>query len=242
MESGAEGILAPDATTVPFWWQDAPPEPADDRPLPERVEVAIIGGGYCGLAAALELARAGVGVAALDAGPLGAGASTRNGGMVGGAVKLDWHGLAGRVGPQRATALLDGAEASFAFLEELIARERLDAAYERCGRLLLACHPAPAAGVRAPAARRLAGGSTGARLVPRAAPAGGDRLRPLSRRRADRAGGRPAPGALPSEPRRRGPGGRRPAARPCRGAPARARRPAGFALETARGRVQARPR
>ncbi len=134
-------ILASGAATEPFWWQDAPPEPADGEPLPDRVDVAVIGSGYCGLAAALELARAGVRVAVLDAGPLGGGASSRNGGMVGGTVKLDWHDLATRVGPRRAEALLDGAWASFEFLESLIAREQLDAAYERCGRFLLACHP-----------------------------------------------------------------------------------------------------
>jgi glycine/D-amino acid oxidase-like deaminating enzyme len=133
--------LTSDATTEPFWWRDAPPEPADDRPLPERVEVAVVGSGYCGLAAALELARAGVRVAVLDAGPLGGGARTRNGGMVGGALKLDWYHLARRVGRRRAEALLDGAHASFEFLETLIERERLDAAYERCGRFLLAYHP-----------------------------------------------------------------------------------------------------
>ena len=74
------------------------PTPADGEPLPERVDVAVIGTGYCGLSGALELARAGIRVAALDAGALGAGASTRNGGMVGGAVKLDWQDLAKRFG------------------------------------------------------------------------------------------------------------------------------------------------
>ncbi len=136
-----EPPFAPDLTTEPFWWRDAPPEAADGRALPERVDVAVIGGGYCGLSAALELARAGVRVAVLDAGPLGAGASTRNGGMVGGAVKLEWHDLARRVGPTRAAAMLDDAGAAFEFIESLIARERLDAAYERSGRLVLAWHP-----------------------------------------------------------------------------------------------------
>jgi glycine/D-amino acid oxidase-like deaminating enzyme len=167
MASRAEDIFLADATTEPLWWRDAPPEPADVGPPPEQVDVAVIGSGYCGLAAALELARAGVRVAALDAGPLGGGASTRNGGMVGGAVKLDWHDLARRVGPDRAAALLDGAEAAFAFLERLIARERLDAAYERSGRFLLACHPGQFRAFERQL-RALGRRAEGARLVPRA--------------------------------------------------------------------------
>ncbi len=167
MASRADGIPASEPATEPFWWRDAPPEPADDRPLPERLDVVVVGGGYCGLAAALELARAGVRVAALDAGALGAGASTRNGGMVGGAVKLDWHDLARRVGPTRAAAMLDGAHASFAFLESLIARERLDAGYERCGRLVLARHPGQFRAFERQI-RALGKRAEGVRLVPRA--------------------------------------------------------------------------
>ena len=118
------------------------PERAAHRPLPARVDVAVIGSGYCGLAAALELARAGVRVAVFDTGALGQGASSRNGGMVGGAVKLDWSHLAARYGESKAAALLDGARASFEHLEDLIAREGLDADYRRCGRVTLACNPA----------------------------------------------------------------------------------------------------
>jgi glycine/D-amino acid oxidase-like deaminating enzyme len=135
-------VFAPDFSNEPIWWRDAPPDPADREPLPARVDVAIVGSGYCGLSAALELVRAGTRVAVLEAGPLGTGASSRNGGMVGGAIKLEWQDLAGRFGPQRAAALHDGARASFDHLESLIARERLDAGYHRSGRLLLACNPA----------------------------------------------------------------------------------------------------
>jgi glycine/D-amino acid oxidase-like deaminating enzyme len=135
-------IFTADWSTEPLWWQDAPPDAGDDRPLPERIEVAVIGSGYCGLAAALELARAGMGVAVLDAGPLGHGASSRNGGMVGGAVKLDWSDLARRYGELQAAAIHDGARASFEHLESLIARAGLDADYQRCGRFLLACNRA----------------------------------------------------------------------------------------------------
>ena len=45
-------------------------------------DVCIIGAGYTGLSAAIELARAGMKVTVLDAGPVGFGASGRNGGQI----------------------------------------------------------------------------------------------------------------------------------------------------------------
>jgi glycine/D-amino acid oxidase-like deaminating enzyme len=138
----AREVFATNFATQPVWWADAPPEPANEHTLPERVDVAVIGGGYCGLSAALTLARAGVRVVVLEAGPLGQGASSRNGGMVGGAIKLDLAGLANRFGPAAAAALMDGAGASFEYLEDLIAREGFEVDYRRTGRCLLACNPA----------------------------------------------------------------------------------------------------
>jgi glycine/D-amino acid oxidase-like deaminating enzyme len=90
----------------------------------------------------LELARAGARVAVLEIGAFGEGASSRNGGMVGGALKLDRSRLAARYGAPMAAALLDGARASFEHLETLIAREGFDTDYRRCGRFLLACNRA----------------------------------------------------------------------------------------------------
>jgi glycine/D-amino acid oxidase-like deaminating enzyme len=135
-------IFAPEFRAAPIWWADAAPEASNDGALPERVAVAVVGSGYCGLSAALTLARAGVRVAVLESGALGEGASTRNGGMVGGAVKLDWSHLDGRFGAARAAALIEGARASFEHLEDLIAREDFAVDYRRDGRFLLACNPA----------------------------------------------------------------------------------------------------
>jgi len=47
----------------------------------EAADVAIIGGGYCGLSAAYHLARAGIDACVLEAGDIGWGASGRNGGF-----------------------------------------------------------------------------------------------------------------------------------------------------------------
>ena len=68
--------------TEPFWTEDFP-RPADlpVADLPDDVDVAVIGGGITGLIAARRLARSGAAVVVLEAGRLGQGASTRNGGM-----------------------------------------------------------------------------------------------------------------------------------------------------------------
>jgi len=54
-------------------------DPIAAVPLPARVDVAVVGAGFAGLAAAWELARRDVSVAVLEAGRIGAGASGRSG-------------------------------------------------------------------------------------------------------------------------------------------------------------------
>jgi glycine/D-amino acid oxidase-like deaminating enzyme len=71
----------------PYWWEDARPVGVETPALPTRVDAVVIGSGYTGLSAALTLARAGRSVIVLDAGIPGAGASSRNGGMLGHALK-----------------------------------------------------------------------------------------------------------------------------------------------------------
>jgi glycine/D-amino acid oxidase-like deaminating enzyme len=66
-----------------YWEASADPLGIDTPPLQgdERCEVAIIGAGFTGLAAALELAEQGIDVRVLEAGHVGWGASGRNGGF-----------------------------------------------------------------------------------------------------------------------------------------------------------------
>jgi glycine/D-amino acid oxidase-like deaminating enzyme len=53
------------------------------------VDVAIIGGGFTGIATAVELAERGVRVAVLEANRIGWGASGRNGGQITGSLSGD---------------------------------------------------------------------------------------------------------------------------------------------------------
>jgi len=126
---------------IPYWWEAAPPEDASAVPLPEQVDVAIIGSGFTGLCCALELAEHGVGVTVLDAGPLGGGASSRSGGMVTGGQKLVVTDAIAGLPPERQARLLADAGESLVTLERFITQFGLDADYERCGRLILAHVP-----------------------------------------------------------------------------------------------------
>lgn len=140
-------LFHPDFQPRPFWWEAW--RPGDDSPadLPVRTDVAIVGGGYTGLSAALELARAGVAAAVIEAHDFGHGASTRNGGHVSGGINLS-KGLTARRGRYRAggkdpdlskratAALLTDAAASFDCVEAIIAREQIHCCYERSGRFI----------------------------------------------------------------------------------------------------------
>lgn len=129
-------MLHPDFKATPYWWEGVP-EIETPEPPPARVDVAIIGSGYCGLSAAIELARSGASVAVVDAGRIGEGASTRNGGMISAGLKLPAD-LEARVGPARAALVRKEAMASLSHLEDMVARESISCDLQMCGRVVLA--------------------------------------------------------------------------------------------------------
>jgi len=129
-------LYTDDFRTTPWWWEAARPAPGAAEPLPAETEVAIIGGGYTGLSAALTMGRMGTSALVLDAEAIGFGASSRNGGMVSGGLKIAGQGLSRRLGEEHADRLVREAAGSLAFIEELIAREAIDCAYARTGRFV----------------------------------------------------------------------------------------------------------
>jgi glycine/D-amino acid oxidase-like deaminating enzyme len=132
----AHDILAPGFTETPYWWEAAPPSAAAEPMLPDAADVVIVGAGYAGLSAALELGRHGTEVLVVDAARIGHAASSLNGGMVAGSLKLGHAELARAFGAERATALLEESARCLPFLEELLAREGIACHYRRTGRFV----------------------------------------------------------------------------------------------------------
>lgn len=111
-------------------------------PLPARVDVAVIGGGFSGLSAALRLAKAGCSVAVLEAQTMGWGASSRNGGMVLTGMKVGVETLIHSYGMERAKRLFALSLAAINTVERIVRDEGIDCSFSRCGHLETAWKPA----------------------------------------------------------------------------------------------------
>jgi glycine/D-amino acid oxidase-like deaminating enzyme len=135
----ADAIFHPEFKAMPWWWEAWRPQAELPIDLPAKTDVAIIGGGYAGLNAAIELTRSGIDCTVLEAQEFGFGASTRNGGAVSGGVNLG-KGLGGkrRVDESRAEALaeqlLGNGSDSLALIEDIIRRENIECFWRRSGR------------------------------------------------------------------------------------------------------------
>lgn len=91
-----------------------------------RTHVAIIGGGYTGLSAALHLAEAGVDVVVVEAERVGWGASGRNGGQLHSGQRRDQDWLEAKLGRDDAHALWRLAEEAKGLVKDLIAWHGID--------------------------------------------------------------------------------------------------------------------
>jgi len=126
-----------------YWTASAPAFVPRAAELPAQCDVAIVGGGFTGLSAALALARRGASVLVLEAGErLAAEASGRNGGHVNNGLAVDYAEVAAKVGVERARGWYHAYDAAVDAVARVVRDEAIDCDFVRHGKLKLATRPA----------------------------------------------------------------------------------------------------
>jgi glycine/D-amino acid oxidase-like deaminating enzyme len=126
-----------------YWTASAPAFVPMAAELPSHCDVAIVGGGFTGLSAALALARRGASVVVLEAGErVAAEASGRNGGHVNNGLAVDYAEVAAKVGLEQARAWYHAFDQAVDAVERIVRDEQIDCDFVRHGKLKLATRPA----------------------------------------------------------------------------------------------------
>lgn len=131
------------AAPAPSYWQASAPDFDAGRAgaVGGAFDVAVVGGGFTGLSAALALARSGASVALLEAGRVIGAASGRNGGQCNAGTAHDFGALASSFGLDRARAWYRAHCDAVDTVERIAADENIACNFTRCGRAKLAAKP-----------------------------------------------------------------------------------------------------
>ena len=125
-----------------FWWVDAPPPKSyQNKPLPKKSDVVVIGGGFTGTAAALRLAKGGAKVTLLEAEHVGWGASSRNGGQALSCLHHTLTELIEQHGLERAREMFQASVRAADTVARIVDEEKIDCDYARTGNIEAASKP-----------------------------------------------------------------------------------------------------
>jgi glycine/D-amino acid oxidase-like deaminating enzyme len=162
-------VFHADFKAAPYWWEAYNPVAGNQIDVPKEVRVAIVGGGYAGLACAIELADAGIESCVLEAKELGFGASTRNGGAVSGGVNIgkSFTGKTVKLPEGQREDILSSAADAFGLVERLIKREKIDCHWQHGGRFVGAWTPKDYAYQESGIANLNGAAQSGSYMVPR---------------------------------------------------------------------------
>lgn len=133
-------IFHPDFKPKPYWWEAYEPQALAPRELPKTARVAIVGAGYAGISAALELAKNGIEAVVIDAAEPGFGASSRNAGFVGsyGNLAVRYGKGGAKADPEHEWQRHSDALDSGRLVERLIQEENIDCHWSLPGHLVAA--------------------------------------------------------------------------------------------------------
>lgn len=113
-----------------------------NQALPSWVDLAVVGGGFAGLSSALTAAEAGLSVVLFDEGQPGRAASTRNGGICSGHLRIPHSVLARQFGVKQADAVYGEAAIAREDLANFISQHAIDCDYRQAGHFTGALSPA----------------------------------------------------------------------------------------------------
>ncbi len=138
----ADSIFHKDFKPMPWWWEWWHPSNELSQDPPARTDVLVIGAGYGGLSAALEIARSGGEVTVLERGDFGVGASTLHGGAVNGGTTLG-KGYSGKhaASTDLMAAMLRNSAEALTQVETVIKREGIECYWRITGRFAGAFTP-----------------------------------------------------------------------------------------------------
>ena len=125
-----------------FWTATAPaPKTYLNKPLPEKTDVVVIGGGFTGTSAALQLAKGGAHVALLEAQSIGWGASSRNGGQALSCLHYTLAKLIKQHGRDLASGMFRSSVRAANSVEQIVRDEGIKCEYVRSGSIEAAIKP-----------------------------------------------------------------------------------------------------
>lgn len=128
---------------TPLWWETAPqPKSYTGNPLPTQTDVVVVGGGFTGTSAALQLAKKGANVTLLEAKTIGYEASSRNGGQALSCLHYTLTEIVEQHGKTLAGEMFLAAVEAANTVERIVKEENIECNYTRCGSVEAASKPA----------------------------------------------------------------------------------------------------
>jgi len=129
-------------------WVEKPDELQPALEGDVSADVVIVGAGFAGLSAALELAKQGAKVIVLEREFAGFGASGRNAGYLAGALGLEYELFLKGIGIERAKQIVRYYEDAVAFVEGKLKEHGIDCDYNQSGLIRAGVHPSQEEKVR----------------------------------------------------------------------------------------------
>jgi glycine/D-amino acid oxidase-like deaminating enzyme len=125
------------------YWMEPHPITKDysNQPLPQKTDVLVIGSGYTGVVAALQLKKAGVDVTLIDKTKIGSEASAKNGGMALNGLSTSLYKVKKQFGPEKMVKFFQESLESINLVERLVKEGNIDCHFERSGYMEAAFKP-----------------------------------------------------------------------------------------------------